>query len=165
MSYETALAYAIDCERIDTMICPECGKTLGTQISCHTCAISIDLTAPDGYSRKRGVCGNTKLRATASVNADCYTRYFRYRPMLVAEAKTVGGHAHVLSNMGEIRRVKINGKPKTWKRYPRLVEVPCKYGMYEYFRDTSDNGATMNQLIVLLDGNGNPAQGEAQAEI
>lgn len=122
-------------------------------------------TAPDGYSRKRGNCGVPHVRADAPVNLPCYSRQFRYRAMTVQEAKSVVNHAYVLSHIGEIRRVKINGSPKTWKRDPNRVEVPCKYGMYEFFRDTSDNGKTMNQLIVLLDSAGNPAQYETQAEI
>lgn len=28
--------------------------------------------------------------------------------------------------------VKINGKPKIWKRSPEKVQVPYKYGLYEY---------------------------------
>lgn len=122
-------------------------------------------TAVDGYSRKRGNCGNPKLLADAPVNIVCYSRQFRYRPMTVTEAKSVSHHAYVLSWSGEIRRVKINGTPKTWKREPGRVEVPCKYGMREFFRDSSDDEETMNQLIVLLDTHGNPAQNETQAEV
>lgn len=29
-------------------------------------------------------------------------------------------------------RVRINGKPKLWKTRPDYVEVPYKYGLYEY---------------------------------
>lgn len=31
------------------MICPECGKKLGTQISCHTCCMSIDVEPLEHY--------------------------------------------------------------------------------------------------------------------
>lgn len=43
-------------------------------------------------------------------------------------------HSHIwfLSNQGEARLAKINGKVRTWKRDPNRVEVPIKYGMYEY---------------------------------
>ena len=30
------------------------------------------------------------------------------------------------------KRCKINGKVRTWKRNPSRVEVPVKYGLYEY---------------------------------
>ena len=33
-----------------------------------------------------------------------------------------------------IRRYKVNGKPKTWKRDPNRIEVPIKYGLYTYDR-------------------------------
>lgn len=43
-------------------------------------------------------------------------------------------HSHIdfVSIDGTSRRAKVNGKVKTWKRDPNRVEVPIKYGMYEY---------------------------------
>lgn len=35
-------------------------------------------------------------------------------------------------NMSEAYRIRVNGKPKTWKTRPNDVEVPYKYGMYEH---------------------------------
>lgn len=29
--------------------------------------------------------------------------------------------------------VKVNGKVRRWKRETGRVEIPCKYGLYEYF--------------------------------
>ena len=33
----------------------------------------------------------------------------------------------------QVYRVKVNGKPQTWKRNPQRVRIPCKYGLYQYF--------------------------------
>jgi hypothetical protein len=33
---------------------------------------------------------------------------------------------------GTARRAKVNGKVRTWKRDPGRIEIPVKYGMYEY---------------------------------
>jgi hypothetical protein len=86
--------------------------------------------------------------------------------MTVEEAKNLfSSHGHALSHLGEIRRVKFNGAVKTWKRDPSRVEVPCKYGMYECFRDFSSNGETLNQLIILLDAEGNPTNDETAATV
>ena len=43
------------------------------------------------------------------------------------------GHIQVLDRYGHWRTVKVNGKVRTWKRDPGRIEVPCKYGLYEYF--------------------------------
>ena len=51
-------------------------------------------------------------------------------------------HIAVRDRNGNWRRVKVNGAVRTWKRDPQRIEVPCKYGMYEYFtlttRDIND---------------------------
>lgn len=51
-------------------------------------------------------------------------------------------HIEVKDVAGNARRVKVNGKVRTWKRDATRIEVPCKYGMYEYFtltaRDITD---------------------------
>lgn len=41
-------------------------------------------------------------------------------------------HIMFLSTDGTARSVKINGKVRTWKRSPERIEVPIKYGLYEY---------------------------------
>jgi hypothetical protein len=40
----------------------------------------------------------------------------------------VGKH----DSSGRFPRVKVNGKPQTWKTRPGHVRVPYKYGLYEY---------------------------------
>lgn len=57
-----------------------------------------------------------------------------FRPMLLEEAFMLnyGDTIWVLGRDGSAIRVKVNGKPKTWKRTPGKIEVPYKYGMYEY---------------------------------
>ena|SRR5208283_1081140 len=60
----------------------------------------------------------------------------QFRPMTLVEAKALhyGQHIWILSNQNDARRVKVNGAPKVWKRNPGRVEVPFKYGLYEYDR-------------------------------
>lgn len=43
-------------------------------------------------------------------------------------------HSHItfLSTDGTARTAKVNGAVRTWKRDANRVEVPVKYGMYEY---------------------------------
>ena len=42
-------------------------------------------------------------------------------------------HIQVYDRNGHWRTVKVNGKVRTWKKDPTRIEVPCKYGLYEYF--------------------------------
>jgi hypothetical protein len=42
-------------------------------------------------------------------------------------------HIEVLDKNGKWRTVKVNGKVRTWKRDANRIEIPCKYGLYEYF--------------------------------
>jgi len=57
-----------------------------------------------------------------------------FRPMTFEEAKRLryGQHVWFRSIQGDARRAKINGAPKTWKRDATRIEIPAKYGMYEY---------------------------------
>lgn len=41
-------------------------------------------------------------------------------------------HVLFVAQDGKVRRAKVNGKVRTWKRDKRRVELPIKYGMYEY---------------------------------
>lgn len=50
-------------------------------------------------------------------------------------------HKTRVNKSGNPLRVKVNGKPRTWKRQPEKIEVPVKYGLYEY--------ATLNQDDLL----------------
>lgn len=56
----------------------------------------------------------------------------KVRRMTVDEIKALGSHCEFIANDGKLRRVKINGKVRTWKRHPERVEVPLKYGMRDY---------------------------------
>ena len=42
------------------------------------------------------------------------------------------GTIWIVSNSGDARRVKVNGAVRTWKRDKSRIEIPVKYGMYEY---------------------------------
>jgi hypothetical protein len=51
-------------------------------------------------------------------------------------------HVPVLLNNGRLGECKINGAIRTWKREPDRIEIPIKYGMYEY--------ATLNLADALM---------------
>lgn len=57
-----------------------------------------------------------------------------FRPLTMDECKAlkVGHHIWMKCKGGDARRVKINGKPRLWKRTPDRIEVPWKYGLYSY---------------------------------
>ena len=52
-------------------------------------------------------------------------------------AKNLSVGEHIV-NTENNRRFKVNGKPKTWKRNPKRIEIPVKYGLYiyGYFNET-----------------------------
>lgn len=75
----------------------------------------------------------------------------RYRLMTAEEAKSLVNHACIRDLDGNVRTVKINGRPKTWKRDAARVEVPVKYGLYTYWRECAQADGFMPQLIVLVD--------------
>ena len=78
------------------------------------------------------------------------------RRMTVEEAKALsyGQHVEFEANDGTIRRIKVNGAPKTWKRESARVTVPVKYGMYEYgsFSETGDG--YVERLVVRCGAEG-----------
>jgi hypothetical protein len=84
----------------------------------------------------------------------------RVRFMLASEAKTLGYGQHInfIDNAGCIRRAKVNGQPKTWKRDANRVEVPLKYGLYETWRDSANVGVhgwpVMAHMVVDVDADG-----------
>lgn len=57
-----------------------------------------------------------------------------FRTLTRDEILALGSGFHVLAirNDGKVGRVKINGSIRTWKRDPNRVEIPLKYGMYEF---------------------------------
>jgi len=68
--------------------------------------------------------------------------------LTVEEAKALksGDHVWYYLERGDTVRVKVNGKPKTWKRTPERVEVPVKYGLYEYGR--VDSRQILNGVLL-----------------
>lgn len=63
---------------------------------------------------------------------DHYTKQEKsYRFLTLDEIKALSGHALIVSNKGDIIRVKINGMVKTWKKDTNRFSVPVKYGLYE----------------------------------
>jgi hypothetical protein len=49
-----------------------------------------------------------------------------------------------------ILNVKVNGKPKTWKTRPDNVEVPIKYGLYEYNRVCYKDGVPEDEGLYFV---------------
>ena len=74
------------------------------------------LTVKDGYSKGK-VSGTYRT------------------PSSIAEMiQWCDAHSHItaLDVRGMSRTVKINGKVRTWKKDATRIEIPYKYGMYEY---------------------------------
>ena len=71
-----------------------------------------------------------------------------YRPMTREEVLALGYGAHpaTILNNGRIGTVKIVGAVRTWKRDANRVEVPVKYGMYEYA--TFDLAEALRRFVV-----------------
>ena len=69
----------------------------------------------DGYDRKS--IGHYRIPASIQEMADW-----------------CDSHSHItfVDIQGFSRTCKVNGKVKRWKRDPNRIEVPMKYGMYEY---------------------------------
>jgi hypothetical protein len=52
---------------------------------------------------------------------------------------------------GRARRAKVNGAVRRWKRDPNRVEVPVKYGLYEYA--TFDTDTAVHRLLTPVSAN------------
>ena len=75
-----------------------------------------------------------------------------YRRMTADEARNLNAYrAPVREEAGNVREAKVNGSVKTWKRSPERVEVPLKYGLYEYWRDIADSDGLMQSLVVITE--------------
>ena len=63
------------------------------------------------------------------------TRKFRNPASISEMMEWCDTHQHIelKDKQGRWRTVKVNGKVRTWKRDSERIEVPCKYGLYEYF--------------------------------
>lgn len=72
----------------------------------------------------------------------------RYRPITLSEAKALTGHAKIVDRHGRVRDIKINGAVKRWKRDVNRIEIPCKYGLYEYFTLTNHD---YTRIVVEVD--------------
>ena len=59
-------------------------------------------------------------------------------------------HSHIQfrANDGTARVAKVNGSVRTWKRDQNRVEVPIKYGMYEYGTFTQHD---INRVLIPVD--------------
>jgi hypothetical protein len=56
-----------------------------------------------------------------------------YRTLTLEEKKNIQfSEVFIQADCGCFLRVKINGQVKTWKRNINKVQIPYKYGMYEY---------------------------------
>lgn len=57
-----------------------------------------------------------------------------FRPMTFDEAAALdyGSHIYAQTLRDDARRVKINGRVRRWKRDATRIEIPWKYGLYEY---------------------------------
>lgn len=75
-----------------------------------------------------------------------------FRPMLLEEGKMLGYNdtVWVLANDGSARRVTVKGKVRRWKRDPDRIEVPYKYGMYEYGTLYSRDFGPEGRVLVAL---------------
>ena len=96
------------------------------------------IAVPNGYGKKREI------------------GYYR-NPADVAELIShCSNHSHItfLSIDGTARTAKVNGKVRTWKRDPNRVEIPIKYGLYEYgtFTARDINRVLIPTLPPLADG-------------
>ena len=76
-------------------------------------------------------------------------RRVRVRRLTLDEIKSLVNHADIIANDGTLRRVKINGRVRTWKRDASRVEVPVKYGMYEYA--TFGANEALQRFVVVVD--------------
>lgn len=75
------------------------------------------ITVVDGYDRKRQAKGTYRNPVDVAEMIDWCSKHDRIT---------------FLSTDGTSRTCKVNGKVRTWKRDPNRVEVPIKYGLYEY---------------------------------
>lgn len=98
-------------------------------------AIGCAFSAPDGRARP-----TRKGRPLVTV-----------RPVSNEEALALAGEFLFVGNDGCIRRARVNGKPKTWKRAPGVFRLPVKYGLREcsYIANGADG-------LAIIEGTGRP---------
>jgi hypothetical protein len=90
------------------------------------------ITVPNGYDKG-------KTSAT-----------YRNPASVIEAIEYCSNHSHItaLSNQGTARTVKINGKVRTWKRDANRIEIPLKYGMYEYTIFTADD---LHRILIPVE--------------
>ena len=71
---------------------------------------------------------------------------YNFRNLTRDEILGLSGHCKVILRNGRVGEVKINGKVRTWKRDQDRVEVPIKYGMYEFH--TVDLNEALEKFVV-----------------
>ena len=60
------------------------------------------------------------------------TRQYRYMTKAECLALGYGDHIYFVGRDGTARTARVNGQVRTWKRDANRIELPIKYGMYEY---------------------------------
>jgi hypothetical protein len=72
-----------------------------------------------------------------------------FRSMTFDDAKALeyGDHPWVRLNNGRTGQIKVNGKVRLWARDKDRIEIPCKYGMYEYFTFTRRD---IDRLLIRI---------------
>ena len=78
------------------------------------------------------------------------TREFRFMTWAEGTILYPGQRVWFVATDGTARQVTVNGHPKTWKRTAGRIEVPVKYGMYEYgrFEERDFAGGTAPRVLV-----------------
>lgn len=77
-------------------------------------------------------------------------REFRFMTWAEGTILYPGQRVWFVANDGAARQVTVNGHPKLWKRTPGRIEVPVKYGMYEFgrFEERDFEGGTAPRVLV-----------------
>lgn len=52
------------------------------------------------------------------------------------------------AHVNDARMAKVNGRVRTWKRDATRIEIPLKYGLYEYFTFTAAN---LGDVLIPVD--------------
>lgn len=79
-----------------------------------------------------------------------------YRPLTVKEAKNLSWSTrlYAIDRSGCVREIRLNGKPKTWKRATGC-ELSLKYGLKECFRvggkELKDHEPIDDSIVVAVD--------------
>jgi len=92
------------------------------------------------------------------VKIDHYTRKkIQVRYMTNEEAKQLkrGDVIKVVSVFDTVINVKVNGNIKRWKRTPLKLQIPIKYGLYEYGYITfiDDGNLSVTSIVPVVEVN------------